>query len=206
MIFLQIEEGTIGKVGVYLVATMKSNVKPSSKFSEDWLPVKQIINGMIQTDNGEFVTGVKVMPKNIFMMEKSQQDNTIYNLRNFYNMIDYEFWLIVADRPVDINVYLANLQLLYNKTPDSNTRKLIMQDINKANSFMSAQYNVVDTEYYILFKEKKQELLQKKLHSLISGLAGCGLNSVQTSNDDLRMLLDNFLNGGNVTTFGTVMA
>lgn len=191
---------------MYLVATMKSNVKPSSKFSEDWLPVKQISNGMIQTDSGEFVTGVKVMPKNIFMMEKSQQDSTIYNLRNFYNMIDYEFWLIVADRPVDINVYLANLQLLYNKTPDSNTRKLIMQDINKANSFMSAQYNVVDTEYYILFKEKKQELLQKKLHSLISGLAGCGLNSVQTSNDDLRMLLDNFLNGGNVTTFGTVMA
>lgn len=190
---------------MYLVATMK-NSKPSSKFSEDWLPVKQISNGMIQTDSGEFVTGVKVMPKNIFMMEKSQQDNTIYNLRNFYNMIDYEFWLIVADRPVDINVYLANLQLLYNKTPDSNTRKLIMQDINKANSFMSAQYNVVDTEYYILFKEKKQELLQKKLHSLISGLAGCGLNSVQTSNDDLRMLLDNFLNGGNVTTFGTVMA
>ena len=191
---------------MYLVATMKNNAKIGSKFSEDWLPVKQIVNGMIQTDNGEFVTGVKVMPKNIFMMEKSQQDSTIYNLRNFYNMIDYEFWLIVADRPVDINVYLANLQLLYNKTPDSNTRKLIMQDINKANSFMSAQYNVVDTEYYILFKEKKQELLQKKLHSLISGLAGCGLNSVQTSNDDLRMLLDNFLNGGNVTTFGTVMA
>ena len=191
---------------MYLVATMKSNAKVGSKFSEDWLPVKQIVNGMIQTDDGEYVTGVKVMPKNIFMMEKSQHDNTIYNLRNFYNMIDYEFWLIVADRPVDINVYLANLQLLYNKTPDSNTRKLIMQDINKANSFMSAQYNVVDTEYYILFKEKKQELLQKKLHSLISGLAGCGLNSVQTSNDDLRMLLDNFLNGGNVTTFGTVMA
>ena len=53
---------------MYLVATMKSNVKPSSKFSEDWLPVKQISNGMIQTDSGEFVTGVKVMPKNIFMM------------------------------------------------------------------------------------------------------------------------------------------
>ena len=191
---------------MYLVVAMKNNTKVVSKYSEDWVPVKQIINGMIQTDSGEFVTGVKVMPKNIFMMEKTAQDNTIYNLRNFYNMIDYEFWLIVADRPVDINVYLANLQLLYNKTPDSNTRKLIMQDINKANSFMSAQYNVVDTEYYILFKEKKQELLQKKLHSLISGLAGCGLNSVQTSNDDLRMLLDNFLNGGNVTTFGTVMS
>jgi hypothetical protein len=30
-----------------------------------------------------------------------------------------------------------------------------MEDINKANMFMSAEYNVVDTEYFILFKEKR---------------------------------------------------
>lgn len=179
---------------------------PNLQFTEDWIPVKQIINGMILTDDGYYVTGVKVLPKNIFMMEKSQQSNIVYNLRNFYNTLDYEFWLIVADRPVDINIYLAQLQLMYNKNRDGHTRKMIMQDINKANSFMSAQYNVVDTEYFILFKEKKLEVLQKKVHSLISGLAVCSLNSVQTSNDDLRMLLDNFFNGGTKTTFGTVMS
>ena len=81
-----------------------------------------------------------------------------------------------------------------------------MQDINKANMFMSTQYNVVDTEYYILFKEKRMELVQKKLHGIISGLANCGLQSVQASNDDLRMILDNFLNDGEQTNFGTVGA
>lgn len=175
------------------------------QFTEDWLPLKQILNGIITTDNNEFVTGVKVMPKNIFMLENSSQNAVIYNLRNFYNTIDFEFWLIIADRPVDINSYLAELQVMYNKTQDNFVRKSIMQDINKANQFMSAEYNVVDTEYYIIFKETKMELLQKKLHSIISGLASCGLNSIQTTNDDLRMLLDNFLNGGNTTGFGTVM-
>lgn len=189
-----------------MLLVKKNNIASSKKFTEDWLPVKQILNGIITTDDGYFVTGVKVIPKNIFMVEKSQQDNIIYNLRNFYNSIDYEFWLIIADRPVDLNVYLANLQLMYNNNRDSYTRKLIMQDINKANSFMSAEYNVVDTEYYILFKEKKMEILQKKLHNLITGLASCSLNSVQTSNDDLRMLLDNFFNGGNSISFGTVMS
>ena len=29
------------------------------------------------------------------------------NLKNVYNLIDYEFWIIVADRPVDINLYLS---------------------------------------------------------------------------------------------------
>ena len=187
-------------------AKLNSNSKAStSNFTEDWLPVNQILNGMIQLEDGSYVTGVKVMPKNIFIMDRASQNNVIFNLRNLYNSIDFEFWLLIADRPVDIDVYLSQLQLMYNNTQDGAARKLIMQDINKANMFMSEEYNVVDTEYYILFKEKRLEIVQKKMHNIISGLAQAGLQSMQTSNNDLRMLLDNFLNDGEQTTFGTVM-
>ena len=79
-----------------------------------------------------------------------------------------------------------------------------MQDINKANMFMSSQLNAVDTEYFILFKEKRVEIIQKRIQNLISGLANCTLNSKQVSNEDLRMLLDNFFNGAENTRFGTV--
>lgn len=183
----------------------KKTVTYDSKFTEDWVPIKSIMNGMVQLDNGYYVTGVKIEPKNIFIMDQGTQENVIFNLRNFYNMIDYEFWLVVADRPVDINVYLANLQLLYSKTPNGAIRKIIVQDIDKANMFMGAEYNVVDTEYFILFKEKKMEIIQKRIHNLIAALANCGINAVQVSNSDIRMILDNFLNGGTTTNFGTVM-
>ena len=184
----------------------KSNVtvEQSSKYSEDWVPIKNIMNGMIQLDNGYFVTGIKVAPKNIFILDAGERDNVIFNLQNFYNMIDYEFWLVVADRPVDINLYLSQLQLLYQRSQSGAVRKLLMQDINKANAFMGAEYNIVDTEYFILFKEKKPEIIQKRLYNLISGLANATINSTQVSNADLRMILDNFLNGGMTTTFGTV--
>ena len=180
-------------------------VQQSSKYTEDWVPIKNIMNGMIQLDNGYYVTGIKVSPKNIFILDNGQRENVLFNLQNFYNMIDFEFWLVVADRPVDINLYLSQLQLLYQRSTDGAVRKLIMQDINKANAFMGAEYNVVDTEYFILFKEKRLEIVQKRLHNLIGGLANASLNSTQVSNTDLRMILDNFLNGGMVTTFGTVM-
>lgn len=177
----------------------------SNNFTEDWLPIKQIANGMIQLDNGYYVTGVKISPRNIFIMDEGSRNNIIYNLRNFYNSIDYEFWLLIADRPVDIDVYLSQLQLMYNNAQNAAIRKIIMQDINKANMFMSSEYNVVDTEYYILFKERRLELVQKKIHNLMSGLANVGLQSTQTSNNDLRVVLDNFLNGGESTNFGAVM-
>ena len=177
----------------------------AAKYAENWLPVKAIQNGEILLDNGTRVTGVKIRPRNIFILDYDSQASAIHNLRNFYNTIDYELWLIIADRPVDISLYLAELQKMYNNATNGAIRKLIMQDINKANQFMSVEYNVVDTEYYLIFQEKKMEILQKKLHNMISGLANAGLQSSQTSNADLRMVLDNLLNGGESINFGTVM-
>jgi len=175
----------------------------SQKFTEDWVPVQSITNGTIVLDNKELVTGIKIIPRNIFIMDYDGQANVITALRNFYNTIDFEFWLIVADRPVDINVYLSQLQLQYSSTQDPVIRKMLNEDMNKINMFVSN--NVVDTEYYILFKEKKPELIQKKMRTLLNGIYSCGLNAMQTSNDDLRVILDNFLNGGMKTEFGTVI-
>lgn len=174
-----------------------------SNFTENWIPVKSIQNGMIVTYDNLKVSGVKISPRNIFILDAQSQDNVLISLKNFYNMIDFEFWLVVADRPVDISVYMSQLQLLYNETQSPAIRKLIMQDIDKGNTFINN--NIVDTEYYSLFKENDPDIVQKKVRMLINGLASCGLNAAQTSNDDLRIILDNFLNGGNTTEFGTVM-
>ena len=181
----------------------KSNLNVS-KFTEDWIPVKAIENGTIILDNKNRVTGVKIRPRNIFILDPGTQENTIIALKNFYNTIDFEFWLVCADRPVDISGYLARLQLLFNQAPSPAIRKLISQDIMKANSFMDN--NVTDTEYYILFKEKNLDMIQKKIRTLMTGLANCGLDCAQTSNEDLRIILDNFLNGGMKTEFGTVVS
>lgn len=188
-----------GKVGV-IVSKTKNN---GSKYAEDWLPIKAISNGMITLDNDEKVTGVKIVPRNIFILSVEQQENVMISLKNFYNTLDYEFWIICADRPVDISIYLSQLQLLYNNTQSQMTRKLVLEDINKANMFMNN--NVVDTEYYLLFKEKNMETIQKRLRLLINNLGICGLNAMQTSNDDLRIVIENFLNGGMNTEFGVVM-
>ena len=181
------------------------NVK-SQKYAENWLPIRGIQNGEKKKKNGYRVTGVKVRPRNIFILDYTSQDNAIMNLRNFYNTIDYPFWLMVADRPVDINVYLSQLKLLFNSVQYPAIRKLIREDIDKANLFMSREVNVTDTEYFILFKDRRPEIIQKRIQNLVSGLASAGLQSAQVSNDDLRVLLDGFMNGGETSNFGTVMS
>lgn len=169
----------------------------SSKYTEDWIPVKNITNGMIELDNGFKVTGVKIKPKNIFILESNLRSNIITQLRVFYDTLDFEFWLISADRPVDISNYLATLQIQYNNESSPIIKKMISQDIEKANNFV--RDNVTDTEFYILFKEKNPDIIQKKLRTIMMGLSNAGLDSTQTSNTDLRVVLDSFLNGGMTT-------
>ena len=149
---------------------------------------------MIELDNNQKVTGIKIKPKNIFILDSNSRNSILAMLKTFYDSIDFEFWFISTDRPVDISSYLATLQIQYNQVQDPRIKKIISQDIEKANDFM--RDNVTDTEFYILFKEKNQDTIQKRLRTLMFGLANCGLDSVQTSNADLRMILDSFLNGG----------
>ena len=177
--------------------------KKTSRFTEDLIPVQAINNGMILLNSQEKVTGVKIQPRNIFILDYETQNSVLANLKNMYNQIDYEFWLVVADRPVDISVYLSQLQLLYNQEQNPAVRKLIAEDIKKGHSFMNN--NVVDTEYFLLFKERDLDKIQKRIRNLINSLSSCGLTARQTSNEDLRVILDNFLNGGRTTEFGTVV-
>ena len=46
-----------------------------SKYTD--VPVKNITNGLIVLDNNQKVTGVKIMPRNIFILDQSIQDAII---------------------------------------------------------------------------------------------------------------------------------
>ena len=175
-------------------ANQANTTNTNSIYTENWITVKDINNNIIFLDNKKMVTGIKIQPKNIFIMDQASQDRIIDSLKNFYNQIDFEFWLIIADRPVDINLYISQLELHLTNVQDPARRKLIVDDLTKAEAFVSN--DIVDTEYFILFQDDNTESMNKRIRVLINNLASCGLIASQTSNDDLRMILDNLLNGG----------
>lgn len=180
--------------------------------TEDWLPLVDIKDGMMEAKGTaitghQYISGIRIEPRNIFITDTQNQINVINNLRDFYNTIDYEFWLVCCDRPVDINLYKSELEVMYVQEEDPKIRKMIGEDLAKCDMFVGPQINAVDTEYYILLKEsvKNKDVLMKKIQNLISNLARAGLNSRQVTNEDLRVILDAFFNDSLRTEFGTVM-
>ena len=179
-------------------------MKQSSSSTENWITVKEINNNIITLDNKKLISGIKILPRNIFIMDEISQNRVLDELRKFYNQIDFEFWLIVADRPTNIDLFVSQLELQLNNVSKPSIRKLIVDDLEKAEGFV--HNDVVDTEYFILFKADTTDEVTKNIRSLISNLAQSGLIGVQTSDEDLRMILDNFLNGGKTFTERTVTA
>ena len=60
----------------------------TSATTESFMPVKAIVNNMLELDNGMKVAGVKIYPKNIFILEENDQFNVIDSLKDLYNTID----------------------------------------------------------------------------------------------------------------------
>ena len=48
------------------VKKMSKSAKNDPKWTENWINVKKISNGIIYNNLGEMVTGIKIQPKNIF--------------------------------------------------------------------------------------------------------------------------------------------
>ena len=63
---------------------MAETKKQNSKFTEDWLPVKNITNNCIVTTSNFLVSGVKIAPRNIFIIDGESQNRVLTGLKNFY--------------------------------------------------------------------------------------------------------------------------
>jgi len=179
-----------------------ANMKKPLHTTEAWLPIKGINNSMIITPTGN-VAGIKILPKNIFILESSDQERTLSRLKDFYNQIDFDFWLIAIDKPVDITVFLSQLQVQLTQQSHPMIKKMIKEDIAKAKLFI--KNDVIDTEYYLLFKDKNIDVLQKRVRTLMGAIVTTGLAASQASNDDLKLVLDSFLNDGKRTELRMVL-
>ena len=101
-----------GEVGVQQM----SKIARSKYTDVNFVPVQSINNGVIYLDNNEKVSGIKIMPKNIFILDRSSMDNTLIGLKDVYNLIDYEFWIIYMFICHNLSCYtiMCNLQLKEN--------------------------------------------------------------------------------------------
>src|SRR3989344_1199403 len=81
-----------------------------AKTSQDFVPIKEIRDGVVVLKNGELRTVVMVSTINFDLKGEDEQAAIISQYQNFLNSLDFSTQIYVQSRKFDIRPYVALLE------------------------------------------------------------------------------------------------
>lgn len=82
----------------------------ASRASQDFLPLKEIRDGVVLLNNGEMRVVLMVSSVNFALKSDDEQTAILLQFQNFLNSLDFHIQLFVQSRRLDIRPYLRTLE------------------------------------------------------------------------------------------------
>ena len=108
----------------------------SSKASQDFVPVKEVRDGVIILQNGGLRSVLMASSLNFALKSEDEQNAFIIQFQNFFNALDFSVQIHIQSRELDIRPYIATLEDAYKKTIDDLMRIQIREYIDFIRSFV----------------------------------------------------------------------
>jgi len=81
-----------------------------AKATQDFVPIKEIRDGIIVLKNGDLRAIVLVNSVNLSLKSNDEQTATILQFQNFLNTLDFQIQISIQSRKLDIRPYLITLE------------------------------------------------------------------------------------------------
>lgn len=117
-------------------------------FSQEIVPVKQFIGGMIQTTDNHFVKVLEVLPLNYYQKNKKEQNRVIMGYEPFFRICPSSIQVIKTAESTNMIKLLDNLRIQYNKERNEKLKACItrfityIENLAKEKSFTEKSYVV----------------------------------------------------------------
>src|SRR3989344_1535214 len=85
----------------------------TSKATQEFVPIKEVRNGIITLKNGGMRSILMVSSMNFALKSEDEQKAVIYQFQNFLNSLDFSVQILVQSRKLDIRPYIAILEERY---------------------------------------------------------------------------------------------
>ena len=92
---------------------MATNVAASAKATQDFVPIKEIKEGIVILKDGSMRALVMASSLNFALKSSDEQQSIIYQFQNFLNSLNFSVEFFVQSRRLDIRPYLALLESRY---------------------------------------------------------------------------------------------
>lgn len=121
--------------------------------SQDFVPIKEIKDGVIVLDDGTLVSISMVTSINLSLKSADEQTATIQAFQNFLNLLEFPVQICIQSRKLDISPYI---QLLENRMREQTNDLVKIQTIEYISfikSFTEA-INVMDKKFFLVISYK----------------------------------------------------
>ena len=196
-----------------------------SKATQDFVPIKEIRDGIVTLKDGSIRAILMVSSINFSLKSPDEQEAIIYQFQNFLNSLDFSVQISIQSRELDIRPYISSLEVRYKNELGDLMKIQIREYINfvknfvEQSSIMTKTFFVVipfspamiDTKSSILgnkkqttsktkldsFEENRTQL-EQRINSISQGLVRCGIRSIQLGTEEVVELFYKTFNPGDL--------
>ncbi len=166
------------------------------KTAQEWLPVNDIRNSILQLKGQRIVAVLKVEPINISLLSSNEKKRIITSLYEVINGLQESFQWLSIGRPVDLDGYIAGLEYKATEMQDI-TRKILLKGYIKQAAEMAAGGETLERQFYIIMAAKQgnyaEEELLNKVRDMAANIVSTGLSVELCSDKRILDLLFTFM-------------
>jgi len=201
------------------------NKKRTSKPSQDFVPIKEVRDGIVTLRDGGLRAVLMASSLNFALKSEDEQNAFIMQFQNFLNSLDFSVQISVQSRRLDIRPYIATLEARLTETVDELMRIQIREYIDFIKSFTEAA-NIMTKHFFVVipytpvkvnltksgitmpWSTKKPKVteaatftenasqLEQRISIVQQGLVRSGVRSVQLGTEEVIELLYKIFNPG----------
>lgn len=174
----------MSKIKEFLLGNPKQYTTENYGFSNatgSIVPIANISDGVIITEDGRFVKIIEVLPVNFNLKSETEQLNIIYYMSGYLKVAPDNLQILVRTVPADIDAYCDRMEEYYKAESNENCREMILEDAELVNHL--ADTRAVTRKFYLVFSyegvstdfEEIVRDLNEKTNTVRQYLEYCGL-------------------------------
>jgi len=159
----------------------------------DYIPIKQIKNGIIYTADGRYVKIIEVTPINFLLRTPKEQRSIIWSFVSFLKISPMKMQIKCLSKKADIEKYLANARVDMQKETNAECRELqqdymnLLYEIGSKEAVSRRFFIIFEYEPYLRAKDIEADAIAN-LNTIAATaktyLAQCGNNLVEHNDHD----------------------
>lgn len=163
--------------------------------TQQWLPIRDIRDGIICLKDGRFIKIIEVLPVNFYLKSETEQENIIYYFGSYLKIAPDKLQIRVVTQNADMSEYLNHLKQYSKQEENIACQNMIRDEINFVKRF--SDHNAVKKRFFIVFEYMLRNVdreptwadviheLENEAYNAEKYLSQCGLEVINLSDDVL---------------------